>query len=383
MVGVQFALVLVVAGVWQAYVMPAAEAWTRSCVSPRWGDNHCDCTDGRDEVSTSGCAGAGFFECEAALVEPLRVPTSRVKDGVVDCCDGSDEGQSDVSACATAARRAVEDLHAEAALVARALEARRALAETAVEVSHDAAVAAAELRTALREASPGLDRRRLEYAAAQVRQLEVVAAAPPGLFGSDAGWLGLRGRCFDSIPLSEKRTLGGTSQVEPTEYVFRLCPLENVSQRVRRRTKSRPTLLGVWRAWVDVDSRDGRRLLDVPKHDTALTYGNPGNFSLQLYDGGERCVGDRRRLVLVRPVCALENALSSVDEDGVCTYLVDFATPLACHPAEYDRIARLESMLRSHAAILVWRKAKRRLLLPVWIAVVRLTAACLRRLRAE
>lgn len=34
---------------------------------------------------------AGVFECANRGHRPLRLPSSRVGDGVCDCCDGSDE----------------------------------------------------------------------------------------------------------------------------------------------------------------------------------------------------------------------------------------------------------------------------------------------------
>ena len=56
-------------------------------------DNFCD--SGDDEPATSACSGdlnsnlAAFFYCSAGI--PKLLPVSRVDDGVVDCCDCSDE----------------------------------------------------------------------------------------------------------------------------------------------------------------------------------------------------------------------------------------------------------------------------------------------------
>jgi len=87
----------------------------------RVNDNYCDCTlDGLDEPSTSACSGVGYkqqgvavsaypgvaaaaaaaaapnaspvlFWCANAGVNSVFIPTSRVSDGVCDCCDGADE----------------------------------------------------------------------------------------------------------------------------------------------------------------------------------------------------------------------------------------------------------------------------------------------------
>ena len=52
-------------------------------------DNFCDCPfDGSDEPKTSACSPNGMFQC---LDGKKQVFSSRVNDGVVDCCDRSDE----------------------------------------------------------------------------------------------------------------------------------------------------------------------------------------------------------------------------------------------------------------------------------------------------
>jgi len=61
-------------------------------------DGYCDCTyDGADEVGTGACSGIArsdeknYFQCPHGT---KSIPPSRVKDGICDCCDGSDENSN-------------------------------------------------------------------------------------------------------------------------------------------------------------------------------------------------------------------------------------------------------------------------------------------------
>eukprot|EP00903_Cladosiphon_okamuranus_P015073 g13943.t1 len=59
----------------------------------RVNDDFCDCPgDGSDEPGTSACS-SGTFECANRGHRSVRLPSSRVGDGVCDCCDGSDEAE--------------------------------------------------------------------------------------------------------------------------------------------------------------------------------------------------------------------------------------------------------------------------------------------------
>lgn len=66
----------------------------RALVQAAWiDDGYCDC--GRDEARTGACAGHSAsgqqFMCSNAGFRPVPIAAAHVRDGVCDCCDGSDE----------------------------------------------------------------------------------------------------------------------------------------------------------------------------------------------------------------------------------------------------------------------------------------------------
>lgn len=76
-------------------------------------DNFCDCPlDGTDEPGTSACQ-TGSFTCQNNGFQSILIPSSRVDDGICDCCDGSDElntikCDNECDAAAATQRKALE-----------------------------------------------------------------------------------------------------------------------------------------------------------------------------------------------------------------------------------------------------------------------------------
>lgn len=326
---------------WQRYVLSEADKWAAVCPPrlTRLNDGYCDCADGRDEPRTGACD--TWFSCEAAIVEPFRVSGSFVGDGIQDCCDGSDEGLSDEAACVARAEVRVAELERSRATAARAAQ-RRA----------DLAVVATQKRAKAYETITQYPWMR--------QQLQDVVQAEPAVFGGVGEWLALRGTCFASPPLTEKQTLGGTSNIEIRTDVFEFCPLVNVTQLVRGRD---PVPLGRFRAWIDVDL-DTDDLLYAANRNLTVVLGDARKPRFQLYDGAAPCPGAERH-VLVRFVCADDHAVIAVHEDGLCRYLLTFATPLACNvsaasDALADAAIRLIQKRMAHATLFALTRRLRR-----------------------
>lgn len=83
-------LVLVCFSSWNRKLFSCAQGGAHDCIL---NDNFCDCGD--DEPETSACStvtvAQNTFQCVDREYIDMKLPSSRVNDGICDCCDGSDE----------------------------------------------------------------------------------------------------------------------------------------------------------------------------------------------------------------------------------------------------------------------------------------------------
>ena len=252
------------------------------------------------------------------------------------------------------AHQKLEEARREVTSMESSMAARRLLAEEAPFAAARAAVEDAQLRSdelRFSELQPRSyhEAAQLQAVRQKIQRLRVQAAGAyhqdPDVYGDDGAWLGLRGSCFDSPPLTEKSVLGGTSNVIARAYVFRVCPFKNVTQReadhlewkratakaegkkMKRSAPPEPVVLGEFQVWASTGD-DCHPLYYAQKELVVAEASSEG--ARQIYAGGEPCAGDRQRVAIVRSVCAVETKLVRVDEDGVCSYLMDLETPAAC-----------------------------------------------------
>ena len=181
------------------------------------------------------------FPCVGAVTEPFAIPRGRVNDGVADCCGGSDESHGDADNCMRDAQQQLEEARREVARLELSMAARSILSEEAPFAAARAAVEDAQLRSdelRFSELQPRSyhEAAQLQAVRQKIQRLRVQAAGAyhqdPDIYGDDGAWLGLRGSCFDSPPLTEKSVRGG---VEARDGVARSgCPHTGPRRHVER-----------------------------------------------------------------------------------------------------------------------------------------------------
>ena len=120
------------------------------------------------------------------------------------------------------------------------MAARHVLAEEAPFAAARAAVEDAQLRSdelRFSELQPRSyhEAAQLQAVRQKIQRLRVQAAGAyhqdPDVYGDDGAWLGLRGSCFDSPPLTEKSVRGGVENKCQAPHAERLCLLDGVEAR--------------------------------------------------------------------------------------------------------------------------------------------------------
>ena len=143
----------------------------------------------------------------------------------------------------------------EASMAARRLLAEEAPFAAARAAVEDAQLRSDELRFSELQPRSYHEAAQLQAVRQKIQRLRVQAAGAyhqdPDIYGDDGAWLGLRGSCFDSPPLTEKSVRGG---VEARDGAARSgCPHTGPRRHVQRRRA------GLRLPGVSIQERDAAR----------------------------------------------------------------------------------------------------------------------------
>lgn len=119
-----------------------------------------DCQDGSDEPGTNACMN-GLFSCDNAGYVPNTIPSSRVNDGICDCCDGSDE-YNGKRQCGNTCNVLAEKMREEQ-------EKAKQLFEVGIVKRRELVQKGAELRNLMRARSEELESKRINLESEKVK----------------------------------------------------------------------------------------------------------------------------------------------------------------------------------------------------------------------
>jgi hypothetical protein len=221
-----------------------------------------------DEPGTAACAGQALATGFWCAVEHVTILSSRVNDGVADCCDCSDEWNSGLECEADACQKYTEELAAYAAMVAQG--------ELAQQLQH--------LQLSMVNSTVGRVLKDSHLQEGQAARTLFGEAQVP--WGSDDAYFSLHDKCLSL-------TVSG--------YDYTLCLFKDLVQK----------------------GSDGRQVTIGKNFE--WTRPHRGRIS-----NGDKCPEVGSRTAVVRFECGLEPQLVRISEPGRCAYEAVVTTPAAC-----------------------------------------------------
>ncbi|CAE7240831.1 PSL4 [Symbiodinium sp. KB8] len=345
-------------------------------------DDFCDCPDGSDEPGTgeanlpharaAACANGKFY-CVNKGFRGVYLPSSRVGDGVCDCCDGSDEPGTCADTCDEAG---AEWRKAEAERIQRAeagakakvafLEAGKAHLEGKEAALAAAKSAADAARSALEAAEAELaDAEEKEKAALAdiqskgndviVRSLQLHTASRVQLLdmllqlarNAPDGKRLLKDLAFDR---AHKETPEGKAARDAVDLARGV--LNERESELRSAEAAAEKDFGPGAAFYKLDGqcfdvKVQKYTYSVCPYGSAkqdqTSLGSWSGFQVEytkmLFTGGATCWNGPQRTMTVTLECGATNALHSVDEPSKCQYSAVLQTPAVCddlfaHPVD-------------------------------------------------
>lgn len=311
------------------------------------GDFYCDCEeDGLDEISTGACSSvvnATKFFCSKDRKE---IGSSRVSDGICDCCNGEDElNNSNLKSpcpdqCAEFKAKQ-EKLYLEQSQIQKEgfkikrkwIKESKTLFQQKLASLQDIQIEVARAEQEFfqaRQSSTSKTHLRDKYnqfIEAHVKLDTYKLMQTKNMFGPKNEYFLLLDQCF-SVISNEKVFKGGTFEPVAQDYEFEFCPFRYITQKKVKESNS--ITLGSFMRWMGSD------------HLTPPSFG-PNDTPMMLFGEGDECINGPKREVKVIFKCGIKNKIESILETTKCIYELYFLTPAACfnpstQPLEFEDI---------------------------------------------
>uniref|UniRef100_A0A3P8Z6H4 Glucosidase 2 subunit beta n=1 Tax=Esox lucius TaxID=8010 RepID=A0A3P8Z6H4_ESOLU len=343
---------------------------SRTIPFDRVNDDYCDCKDGSDEPGTAACPN-GSFHCTNAGFRPAFIPSSRINDGICDCCDTTDEynsGATCQNTCRELGRKERESLQKMAEVTREGFMLKQQLIHEAKKGQEEKQVKLTEFQStkkgleekveALRTVKEIAEEPEKEAKDVSVAELQSHPELDPDSDGSltetetQVGGLpcylpllvsryscglfffkcmvsystdtGIKEIGFDFGPSAEFAYLYSQCyELSTSEYVYRLCPFNRVSQKPK--FGGSETNLGLWGQWAGPEDNI---------------------YAVMKYDHGTGCWQGPNRSTTVKLTCGKETVVTSTSEPSRCEYLMEFTTPAVCQEPP-----SLEEALHGHTEL--------------------------------